>query len=178
MLRPKSSRDHFLSGKERKLYANQDPWEGPLMLVRYNDWQERFFNFILESRREGIKCDWEFHHCASWTAMGVQEITGYDYYEQWREYTIESPGDAYLTLRRLGFQSLDQYAECNFIEKPLALANRGDIVMVPAPEFADLGMPNAMGLAEPPFVWVLREDGLGRANLFDCTRAFAVGSLG
>ena len=169
---------HNLLKKEAKLYSTQDPSLGPIMLVRLYDWQDRFVNFIRESVQEGVKCDWEFHHCASWCALGIQELTGYDYYEVWREHPITSAGDAYLALKRMGYESLDQYAEANFVEKPLAFAQRGDLVMVPSPEYAEMGMPNAMGLAEPPFVWVLGREGLGRAQLFSCVKAYAIGSLG
>lgn len=176
--RPKSSKPHGLSPKEKRLYAAQDPSQGPIMLVRFFDWEARFSRFIKETIREGIKCDWVFHSCASWSAMGAQEITGYNFYEPFEEMPIESPGDAYLAIKRLGFDSLDHYIETLCVEKPLVLTNRADFVLVPSPEYADMGMPNALGLAEPPFVWVLRADGLGRANLGECTRAFAIGSLG
>jgi hypothetical protein len=178
--RPKSAKDQHLSGKERKLYANQDPSDGPIMLVRKNDWQELFVSFIHESRVEGIKCDWEFNHCAGWCAQGVEEITGYDFFAPFADYPIDGPEMAYKAIKRAGYESLEQYIEICFVEKPLIFANRGDLVFVPsvAGDFAGLGMSQALGLADPPNAWVLGTEGLGWVRLAECTRCFAVGSLG
>ena len=178
LVKPKAVKNHSLLEREQPLYADQDPTEGPIMLVRRDDWQERWSIFVGESLRENIKCDWEFNSCASWSMLGVEEVTGYDFYESWRAHDIKSAADAYKALLKMGFSSLDEAAEYHFVEKPLVFANRADIVMVPTEEYIEAGMPNAMGLADPPFAWVLMSEGLGRVPLLDCTRCFAVGSLG
>jgi hypothetical protein len=176
--RPKSSKAHPLSSKERKLYAAQDPSEGPIMLVRFPDWQARLVTYIRDSQMERIKCDWEFNHCAGWAAGAVEEMTGYDFYTPFRARPIESPGDAYLSLKAIGFDSLDTYIETILVEKPLVYANRGDVVMLKTDEYQGLGMAHALGIAEPPFAYFLTPEGVGLVPFLDCARCFAVGSLG
>lgn len=173
-------KSHGFAKGERKLYLDQDPADGPIMLVRVFDWQEKLVRFLQESVTEGVKCDWEFHHCASWTLLGVEEITGMDFYEPWREFDIKTALDAYKALRKMGYSTLEEAFEVQFVEKPLILANRGDIVFSPVPEYSslNLGMPTAAGLAVPPFGYFLGEKGVGTIPLSECTRCFSVGSLG
>jgi hypothetical protein len=173
--KPKAHKELPLDDKQAKLYAAQDPNDGPLMLVRVHDWQERLTLYLHECREEGITCDWEFNSCGSFACGAIREMTGYDFELKG---DIKGPKDALRVFKKAGFSSMDEYIETMFVEKPLIYANRGDLVWVKTPEFAGLGMSHAAGIAMPPFAYVLGKEGIGYVPLLNCVRCFAVGSLG
>lgn len=151
--------------------------KGPIILVRRPDWALRFTEYLVESQRENIACDWQFNFCGKWVANGIEEMTGVDLMAPVIDREIKGPTDVYLALKKAGFESLEAYAESVCPVKPLIMANRGDVVTVKAEgeEYQGLGMSHALGFADPPFFWALRSDGLGRGPLLDCIRCFAVG---
>lgn len=173
--RPTAAKNQSFLKAEKSLYTAQSPEDGPIMLVRVNDWQERLTTYINEFSIEGVTCDWEFNTCGSFASGAVREITGYDPQLQG---DLTGPKDAIKLFRDAGFESMEQYVETLFVEKPVVFANRGDLVFIKTPEFAGLGMSQAVGIAWPPIAYFLSAKGLGQVELFECTRCFAVGSLG
>jgi hypothetical protein len=146
-------------------------------LTRRPDWSTRLIEYITESQRECIKCDWEFNHCAGWVAGGIYEMTGVDLYAAFEGQEITSPYDAYMAIKRLGYSSLEDYITSILPEKPLVNAQRGDVVFVRADgeEFQGLGMSQALGFAFPPLFYALGNNGLGKGPIMQATRCFAVG---
>lgn len=163
-----------------------------LELTRLDDWTLRFTLFLQESQQEGLKCDWEFHHCVSWASLGVEAITGVDFFEPYREVDASTPEKAYKAMLTAGFKSVEDYLSTLFEEKSIAFAQRGDLILAPArsasvltgegiPDTEDspkapLGFSTAVGFADPPILWALSEEGLGRAPLSTALRCFKVGA--
>jgi hypothetical protein len=150
---------------------------GPIKLVRRHDWMVRLTEYLVDSVKEGIKCDWEFNHCGGWVAGAVEEMTGVDIFEPFKPFPITCPEEAYLAIKRAGYESMEQYVNIIMVEKPVIFAQRGDLVFVPADgeEFAGLGMSQAVGLADPPFFRALGVNGLGEGPILKASRCFAVG---
>lgn len=150
-------------------------------IERLPDWAERFTNFLLESQQEGLKCDWEFFHCASWVGAGVEALTEVDLYEPIRAFDTSSPTLAYKAMKKAGFDSMEEYLATRLEEKPIVFAQRGDIVLAAAGPASDLTVhyselfPAALGLADPPYYWGISELGVGRAPLLEAHKCFGVG---
>lgn len=148
--------------------------KGPKKLVRVWNWQEKLTTYLVESQQEGIRCDWEFHHCGGWVDGAVFEMTGESFLEPFKD--VDSPASAVQAFKDAGYSSFEDFIRKNFKSKPIIFAKRGDIVLVPAVEM--LGVPMmALGIADPPFFWALNEQGVGKGDLLQAAEAFGVGDM-
>jgi hypothetical protein len=145
-------------------------------LIRKPDWALRLTEFFRESKQLGLKCDWEVTHCGGWAANAVEEMTGHDFLPQFGE--ITSPLSAHKAILKAGYENLEDAVRRNFPEKPAIYAQRGDLVFIRATDEVDpsLGMPYALGVADPPFYWALTAKGVGRGPITQAVAAFAVGA--
>jgi hypothetical protein len=154
-----------------------------MTIERLPDWPIRLIEFLAESQREAYACDWEFFHCGSWVAAGVEAMTGVDIYEPFRKYEITDAESAYKAMRKGGFKSQEEYIATLFEEKPLAYAKRGDIILAPADQASELTahysdkFPAALAIADPPFFWALGKEGCGRAPLSTALKCYGVGNI-
>lgn len=161
---------------------------GPLIQRRF-DWAERLSKFLHELEVEAPEFDWDHFNCASCWADAVEEMTGYDFYADYR--AAETAVEVARIAKSKGFNS-PQDALAVFPTKPISRAMRGDLLLVPRrsmsgvlfdqkrpdgsdrPEFVDgdllcRGGPvdesifcQTICLAEPPYFWALSNVGLIR----------------
>ena len=144
-------------------------------IIRRPDWAERFTNFVTWSQLSIEDMDWNNINCGSWVGKAVEVMTDYDLYCDFRGYTSDAT-KAYKRLRELGFETLDDYVASQLPEIPIGMTRRGDLVLVPAEgDFCGIGMSHALAVAEPPHFLAMTNYGLGRGNLYEASRAFAVG---
>lgn len=107
--------------------------------------------------------------CAVWTAGAVRAMTGTDMAAPYRG-NYETLAEGYLLLRRSGYEDAIEIAAENLPSIPPLQAQVGDVAVV-MPEGSN---EPALGIVQGPFVYVLREDGLGHVPLSDAIRAFRV----
>lgn len=148
-----------------------------LELTRRFDSEQRLTEFLVWCDVAKVQLDWEVFNCASFGAKWIEVQTDYDMYSAFRG-KIHDEGSAYKEIRKLGYENLDDIITSQLPEIPIGMAQRGDLVLVPADgeRFLGLGMSHAIGGVDPPFFWALGTEGLGRGHLYECTRAFAVGA--
>lgn len=94
-------------------------------MKRFPDWPERL-NAYIEGRRERPFC-WGSNDCALFAADAVEAITGETLGKAWRKYKT-AKGAAQIIKRAGGMRGLAEKA--GLVEKPVGLAQRGDVVLV------------------------------------------------
>lgn len=148
---------------------------------RYPDWTSRWSYFIKDSLdlQLDLVLDWESINCTQFVSQGIEAITGHNPYEEdgWVDTftTAEGAGKA---IRKRGYNTLDEVTEALFPEIPLSFVWPGDLVLIrSAPcEATRQIMPHGWALADPPFFYVVGEQGLGRGDLLkEAIRGFAIG---
>lgn len=96
------------------------------MKRRYN-WRTRLFAVIAENRpRSFVWGEWD---CARFAAACVEEMTGEDFYAQYRDTYSDAVGAA-LALRAKGFRDLTDLASSLFQEIPISMAQVGDLAAI------------------------------------------------
>jgi hypothetical protein len=145
--------------------------------MRTSGWEERLTDFLVQSEVNGVCCDWTTTHCAKWSNEAVilqNERNVYSLFDQGNE--ITDPAEAYKAIRKAGYEDFNAVIAAHFKEKPIAFANRGDLVFIRAdgPDFEGLGMSFALGIADPPFWYALGKDRLGRGLLREAAAVFDI----
>jgi hypothetical protein len=129
--------------------------------VRIEGWESRLAAYI----ESAGPFAWGERDCALWCAGWVKECTGQDFLADWqRQYSTEEEARA-LMVRR-GFRDAQAVADAHLQERPLKLAQRGDIVLHPC---------GALGICNGRFSHFLGESGPFKENTLDCRRAWQVG---
>lgn len=122
-------------------------------------------------------------HCLSFGSSMVESITGKDYYQEMASsLEYNTPKEAFKALRSLGFNSIDQLIGSIFPEKRKSYLIRGDLAIVPsvALEVEDLepeeleGLRAALGVVDPPYVWVMGQKGIDRVPLQTVIKGYEV----
>lgn len=133
--------------------------------MRFPDWRPRLVAYMARVAplpfRPGV------HDCALFVAGAVAAMTGTDPARGWRGcYTTLRGG--LRVLRRAGFADHVALVASRHRAKPVAMAQVGDIAVVPAPDGSALGIVQGAG------VYVLRPEGLAVVPLTAATAAFGV----
>lgn len=136
-------------------------------------WQQDLIEFLGQVRREQ-KLDYAVYSCAQFASDAMKAQTGEDLHELLDfggSYTSEE--EAAQAIKRSGFNNLAQLVAEHLPVIQPSEAHFGDIAAVRGvllsgeleriPEELKYGL----GVCEPPFVWVLMTNGLGRVRLMD-----------
>lgn len=164
--------------------------------MRIENWDKRFHDRLMQVASDGSKFAWvppssqplegrldisgqpSQLHCISFSATMVEAVIGIDYYAQMGgELDYTSAATAMRALRKLGFKSIDQLIGSIFPEKRIPYATRGDLVLVKTdePVSEDSPFEHALGVADPPFIWVMHPiHGLAKVHFSEAVKAFDV----
>lgn len=156
---------------------------GTFTYLRLPNWSIRWVEFMQRSLEQAgdLKLDWEDVTCTQWSGDGIEAITGHNPYEPFRGRHHGILG-ACKAIKGAGFDTLDDLITSLLDEVPIGMAHQGDLILVRTSgwgaEMAELIMPHAVGLADPPLYWAVTTDGLGKGDLYaDGFKAFAVGRI-
>lgn len=137
---------------------------GDELLTRFDDWQTRLTTFL--SRQRGERTD-----CALFVADAVREMTGFDHAAGLRG-KYRSHRGGIRVLRKQGFRDHVEFVESILPEIAPALAQPGDVVVVPVEGEKLLALGIMQGAAG---CYVLNaQGGIGIVPLSQVTRAFGV----
>lgn len=143
------------------------------MLQRFDDWPERLHVFI-ESRRRTLFA-WGSHDCALFACDGVLAITGVDLASTMRgRYSDEASARGAITEEMGDEATLEDLAEgiatARFLDEiAVALAGRGDVVLMDSPAGPALGLcVGAVAVFASPA-------GTALVNMSRVRRAWAIG---
>lgn len=132
------------------------------MMKRHSDWPEKLAEFIEARRKRAFS--WGQQDCALFAADGILVMTGVDPAEGLRGYRSVS-GAAKRIKQAGGMREL----ATSFPEKPVGLAQRGDLVL------ADVDGRESFGLVAGAGVWCgPGVDGLVFRPMSDVVAAFEV----
>lgn len=140
----------------------------PVTLTRLPDWRARLSEYLGQVARRRFRPG--EHDCALFAAGAVQAMTGADLAADWRgKYRALGAGRA--MLRAKGFSDHLEFAAAHLAPVPPALAQVGDLAVVPADSPHDAG---ALGVVQGPRVYVLTPGGLALVSRLTMERAFSV----
>lgn len=134
-------------------------------MTRLPDWQTRLTDYLAGAARRPFEEG--AHDCALFAADAVRAMTGRDLAAEWRG-SYASTRAGLKALARAGYRDHVALAGAHFTAKPVALANPGDLAVVPTPE------GDALGVVQGECVYVLGPAGLLLASLTAATQAFEV----
>lgn len=132
--------------------------------LRLDDWQARLIDYVGQQTREPFA--YGRNDCALFTAGAVKAMTGQDPAVGLRGYRSLKAGEKKLSEK--GFADHVAVAASMFEEVPPAMAQVGDIAVVPG----DDGL--ALGIVQGEAVYLLRRDGVGLVSILSAVRAFRV----
>jgi hypothetical protein len=147
-----------------------------LALKKLPVWNLRFINYVRETS-EDPEClldqnNWSKHSCVSWAAGAVEAMTGENPYSSLCE-GITTPLSAVKLIKQNGFNSLSDMLASMFEEVPVTLLQKGDITLslarwdrVSQGHMSSEVIDYAIGIADPPYIWLLGEEGVGTAPLY------------
>lgn len=131
--------------------------------MRPQGWESLLSGHIAEARSGTF--EWGTHDCILWCAGWVRKITGSDPAQDWRgKYSSEDEAVAVLT--SMGFSTWADLAAAHLPETPVALAQRGDIVLHPV---------NAcLGICAGAHAYFVTDRGVTRVEFTKCLKAWKV----
>jgi hypothetical protein len=141
-------------------------------------WQKNLSAYLLECRRKQVEMDWASFSCATFAGGAVEAQTS------WNPAALKgdihkSPTCAAEHIRHLGFASLTAVVASLFPAVPVIMGQYGDIAMMPLDPVIARLMPeeiqSALGVVEPPFVWVLATKGVVQMPMTSAQHIFRVG---
>lgn len=95
--------------------------------MRLENWEDKLYSYIESVKIEPFK--WGKFDCCSFTAGAIKEITGFDFYKDYKN-KYDSEETAYLTLYEVsGYKTIIGLLNNLFEKKELSMAQRGDIVL-------------------------------------------------
>lgn len=140
---------------------------------KVTDWQKQLIEFIGQVRREH-RLDYANYSCAQFASDAVKVQTGEDLHNLLDfDGTYDSEESAVNILQRYGFKNLVELAAHHLPVVQPSEAHFGDLAAVQGvllsgdPDLIPEELKYALGVCEPPFVWVLMKSGLGRVRLMD-----------
>lgn len=142
-------------------------------LKRTPGWRKRFAEvMIIDPTR---KFNWGNNDCITGlVAPAIFAMTEFDIISDIRG-KYSDVGNAWKTLRGLGFTNLGDAAAAYFKEIPVSYAHIGDIVTIPSDLSAQDGLGISLGVVNGERVTVLSYEGLATVPMSMATRAFRVG---
>jgi hypothetical protein len=148
--------------------------------TRKETWGADLSHFISLSMKQGDKLvlDWKNNTCGSWVGDCIMFMTDEDMFHDFRG--CDSQLAFARKLLSLGHHNVESYVASVLpkLSSP-AMAQRGDVVMVPIEESQVASTAEevraSICLADPPNIWVLTSQGLGRGVITDALSAYAVG---
>lgn len=112
--------------------------------MRIEDWDAKLHEYLQQS--QSLAFEWGQNDCATWAAKFVDIITQSNHAVSWiGQYTTKHEAQDYMTLR--GFSNPEAIADSILDEKPIKLANRGDLLL----------FNGALGICEGRRAWFLTE---------------------
>lgn len=134
-------------------------------MPRHANWTAPLIEYLAAAARKPFKPG--HHDCALFAAGAVAAMTGTDFAAQWRgRYTTLRGG--LRVIRRDGYRDQLDFVARHFAEVPMALAQVGDLAVVPS----DQGP--ALGVVQGASIYVLGPQGLSLVRLTDAIRAYRV----
>lgn len=148
---------------------------------RLPNWQERLVNYLEDCRAHDhpVEFSWAAFTCAKFVGGAIQAVRGDNPHLDF-DGQYSTPEEAAKALKDRGFKDLMEFARAQAPEIPKLAATYGDIVSLTVAE-EDASVPKevrfTLGVAEPPFYWVVTPAGLGRGRLYSKSviSAFGIG---
>ncbi|MEX5600694.1 hypothetical protein [Pseudophaeobacter sp. C1-32P7] len=135
-------------------------------LHRLPDWRQRLEIYVQRVARSPFRPGQ--NDCALFAAGAVEAMTGADLAAEWRG-TYRRLEDGQAALKSAGFADHLALAASYFAEVPPALAQVGDLAVIPAE-----GTGAALGVIQGAAVYVMHPSGLGIVSRMRMKRAFKV----
>lgn len=135
-------------------------------MSRRSDWQLQLMQYVATRAREPV--DLNAPVCTDFVAGAVMAMTDDTRLTPWiGQYATVTAG--LKALRRAGYADHVEFVAAHFDEVPVALAEPGDIAVVPVP--GDLA---ALGIVQGAAIYVQSNQGVGAVPLTAAVRTFRV----
>jgi hypothetical protein len=131
--------------------------------MRIEGWEGKLAAHVHAAYRTPFS--WGEHDCALWCSDWVKQCTGEDFGGEWRGRYKTATGAARLMKKR-GFANVEAIADSHLLSVPVALARRGDILLLPQ---GVLGICNGRDGVFPT------ETSVTTFPTLDCAKAWRVG---
>lgn len=122
--------------------------------------------------------DWEAFSCATFIGGAVLAQTGWDPTALNAD-IYKTPTEAAQVILDAGFETFAEYVGSVFPEVPVIMGQQGDIAAMPLDPVIARAMPPeiqcALGVVDPPLVWVLAGKGLFKLPMMSALHMFRVG---
>lgn len=140
----------------------------PLQMIppRRADWRSRLAQYLAAVAHRPFRPGQ--HDCALFAAGAVEAMTGADLASAWRG-SYRRLEDGLAALQAAGFEGLPALAAACFPEVAPALAQAGDLAVLPGDETGA-----ALGVVQGPAVYVLDPRGLAVVSRLHMKKAFRV----
>ena len=154
--------------------------------MRKHTWAKDLTHYMIDVRKQMATGTLKFGYnsgdpsninCMSFAMHCVECLTGERYEQAFSGY--DTPLSAMRRIKEEGVDDIPGVLAKYFPVKGLAYIHRGDLVLVPA-EFGSEGsdfFSLGVGVACPPYFWVVRPEGLARGSLSTVTHVFSVHSM-
>ena len=131
--------------------------------MRVEGWERQLTEYLVAAAQRTP--EWGAHDCALWAAGWVKVCTGRDHVTDWVG-TYSTETGAARAMRRRGYQSVADIATAHLEEKPVMLAQRGDLVLHP--------LTDSLGICNGRVSQFVGGTGAIVIDTLACTRAWAV----